>query len=383
MRRRHRGGRVVLLAFAILGLLLTSAFAERPKVAVLGLEVVGVIDQRVTTVAQELTQGLRARPRSGNGPYLLAANSDRELIDEKMIKSCDDEALKCMTAIGVGVGTDILIYGNVKKDGDNLVVTVHSLDVKKKAKLKDVLVTLAANAPSEAIRAAAKKAYTDLTGDVSAPSGGKLVIKTNVTSGTVFVDDVQKDTLTNGTTMIALAEGRYRVAVEAEGRLRKEIEVKVTDDETITEQFDLEMKVVQPMVSGGGKSGVWKPAFYATAIGTVALAALSVYAYADSQSLADGITGTRPGCTGDNCALTQDDCGTTVPNDSGNFEQACGRYSLHKWTLVGSVVLGIAAAGTGYMAFVRGGGSKESATKVAVTPTVGPDGSGAMVRVTW
>lgn len=366
----------------MLGMLATSALAERPKVAVLGLEVVGAIDQRATTVAQELTQGLRARPRSGNGPYLLAANSDRELIDEKMIKSCDDEALKCMTEIGKGVGSDILIYGNVKKDGENLVVTLTSLDVKKKTKTKELSVTLAANAPPEAIRAAAKKAYTDLTGDVSAPSGGKLVIKANVPTGTVFVNDTQKDTLTNGTTMIALAEGRYRVAIESEGRLRKEIEVKVQDDETITEQFDLELKVTKPIVSGGGKSGVWKPAFIATAIGAVALGAVSIYAYSDSQSLAEGITATRPGCTGEDCALTQDDCGTTVPG-SGDFDKACSRYSMHKWTLVGSLVLGAAALGTGYMAFVHGGGSKETPNKVAVTPTFGPDGGGAVVRVTW
>ena len=376
----------LLLPFALLALIATSAWAERPRVAVLGLEVVGTaIDQRATTVAQDITQGLRARPRSGNGPYLLAANSDRELIDEKLIKSCDDEAPKCMAAIGKGIGTDLLIYGNVKKRGDNLTVTIQILDVIKKAKLKSSTFDIAANAPPEAIRAAAKKAYTELTGDVAPPAGGKLVIKANVPAGTVFVDDVQKDTLTNGTTMIALAEGRYRVAIEAEGHLRKEIEVRIVDDETVDQQFDLEVRVVESVRSGGG-AGIWKPAFYATAIGTVALAAISTYAWRDSLSQAKGITTPRPGCdpATQDCRLTDDDCGIKAQVGDPAFDKACSRRSLWKWTFVGAAVLGVAAAGTGYMAFVRGGSSAEKpAAGVAVTPVIGPDGGGASVRVTW
>jgi hypothetical protein len=376
----------LLLPFALLALIATSAWAERPRVAVLGLEVVGTaIDQRATTVAQDITQGLRARPRSGNGPYLLAANSDRELIDEKLIKSCDDEAPKCMAAIGKGIGTDLLIYGNVKKSGDNLTVTIQILDVAKKTKLKNSTFDIAANAPPEAIRAAAKKAYTDLTGDVAPPAGGKLVIKANVPAGTVFVDDAQKDTLTNGTTTIALAEGRYRVAIEAEGHMRKEIEVKIVDDETVDQQFDLEEKVVKPVSSGGG-SGIWKPAFYVTAIGTVAVAALSIYGYTSSQSEADKIMTLRPGCdpATQDCRLSNDDCDIKAQVGDPAFDKACSRYSLHKWTVVGAAVLGVAAAGTGYMAFVRGGSSTEKpAAGVAVTPIVGPDGGGASLRVTW
>ncbi len=373
---------MLFLALAVLALCASAAFAERPKVAVLGLEVVGAIDQRATTAAQELTQGLRARPRSGNGPYQLAANSDKELIDEKLIKGCDEEAPKCMTEIGKGVGADLLIYGNLTRTGETLVVTLHVLDVKKKTKTQDLTVNLAVGSTPDQIRAASRKAYTELTGDVAAPTGGKLVVKANVPAGTVFVDDVQKDTLTNGTTLIALAEGRYRVAVEAEGRRRKEIEVKIVDDETVTEQFDLELEGDRPVSSG--RSGVWTPAFFATAIGTVALAAVSVYGYTSSHSEAENINGSRPGCdpATEDCRLTNDDCGIKGQIGDPAFDKACSRYSLHKWTFVGAAVLGVAAVGTGYMAFVHGS-SKESSHQVAVTPVVSPDGGGAMVHVSW
>src|SRR5690606_39007245 len=125
MLRAHRG-RALPLALLLLVLAGSSALA-RPKVAVLGLEVTGTIDQASTTVARELTEGLRSRARSGDGPYQLAPNSNRELIDEKLIKQCDDEAAACMAEIGQEVGADFLIYGRVAKEGAGYRVTLHVL----------------------------------------------------------------------------------------------------------------------------------------------------------------------------------------------------------------------------------------------------------------
>jgi hypothetical protein len=380
MTRRRPGVRVVFLVVAVLASCASVAFAERPKVAVLGLEVVGAVDQRVTIIAEQLTQGLRERPRRGNGQYQLAANSDRELIEEKLIKSCEDEAPACMSEIGERVGADLLIYGNLAKTGDALSITLHLLDVENQAKTQDLTVDLAADVTPDQIREAAKKAYTDLTGDV-ASMGGTIVIHANVPAGNVFVDDVQKDTLTNGTTTLVLTEGRYRIAVESEGRSRKEIEVKIVDDETVTEQLDLETKIAKS--AGGGRSGVWKPAFIATAVGTVALTAVSIYGLTSSRSLAKDINAARPGCPAatEDCRLTNRDCGNGAIDDAA-FNKACSRYSLHAWSFVGAAVLGAATIGTGYMAFIHSS-STETPRQVAVTPGVSPDGGGATLRVTW
>ena len=108
--------RSIVFALALVLLALGAATASaKPKVAVLGVEVTGTIDQASTGVAHDLTEGMRSRSRQGNGPYQLAPNSDRELIDEKVLKNCDSEGPLCMSDIGKDIGADILIYGKLEK----------------------------------------------------------------------------------------------------------------------------------------------------------------------------------------------------------------------------------------------------------------------------
>src|SRR4051812_36981721 len=94
--------RALLLIFVALLILGSAAFAgNKPKIAVLGIEVVG---GEVTTadaqIAKELTEALRGRAKVGTGPYEMAPGSDKELIDEKLLKNCDTEAPACMASIG-------------------------------------------------------------------------------------------------------------------------------------------------------------------------------------------------------------------------------------------------------------------------------------------
>src|SRR5690349_6728141 len=94
-----------------------SAWAGKPKIAVLGLEVApgptGAVDPEMTQVARDITKELRQRAQSGASPYVIAPNSNKELTDEKLLMSCDNEAASCMVVIGAGLATDLLLYGRV------------------------------------------------------------------------------------------------------------------------------------------------------------------------------------------------------------------------------------------------------------------------------
>src|SRR3954471_1721373 len=98
--RRALSSSWTAVVLVLVGILAPArAWAGKPQVAILGLEVVdpsGNVDAKTTTVAKDLTDGLRARAKVGSGPYIIAPGSDKELIDEKLIKNCDNEALACM-----------------------------------------------------------------------------------------------------------------------------------------------------------------------------------------------------------------------------------------------------------------------------------------------
>src|SRR6187431_1308886 len=109
--------RELVLVLVVLAVWCEAAFAK-PKVAILGLEVVvsgAKANPKDLQIAASLTDSLRQLPRSGAGKLELAPNSDRELIDEKLAGSCLTENLYCMAPIGLGLGADYLVYGNLVK----------------------------------------------------------------------------------------------------------------------------------------------------------------------------------------------------------------------------------------------------------------------------
>src|SRR5689334_16845877 len=104
-----------------------SAFAGKPSIAVLGLEVIdqsGTPTPADTQAAKELSEGLRARAKAGSGPYQLAPGSDKELIDQKLLNNCDTEAPACMLTISSQLGAEILMYGHFEKKGKAYQLTI-------------------------------------------------------------------------------------------------------------------------------------------------------------------------------------------------------------------------------------------------------------------
>lgn len=368
----------VLLSLALIALASTSALAK-PKIAILGLEVTGTVNQEATKLARDLTDGMRQRAKAGTSPYTLAPNSDRELIDEKVLRQCEAENATCMSEIGNDIDASILVYGKLEKDGKGFQATIVMLDVKKRRTIKTTFVAVPPGSSSDAVRAIAKKTYLELA--PAATGSAKLVIRANVESGSVFVDDDLRETLSNGGATLTLPEGRYRIAVESDGYKRKEITVKLADDGSPTESFELTRKD-----TGGGGFVPWKPIFGVTAAAALGLGAYSLIKWNESRAPSlttaerAAIESHSPGAD-----INQNDCTEAVlmdPMTGKNFADSCAAYDTHVTFAIIAGSVGAVALVAGYFAFVRGG-KAEPSSRIAITPTLSPEAAGATLRLEW
>ena len=378
--------RGIVLPFVLVGLVIAfarmpSAAADtRPRVAVLGLEVTSAVDVRTTELAHDLTEGMRNRARLGAGPYAYAPSSERELIDEKLIKQCDNEAPTCMAEIGKELDADVIVYGKLEKEDKIVRLSLHLLDVAKKAKLNRTSVTVPMGATKEEVKTAARRAYEELAGASAAGGAGTVEVEANVPTGTVYVDDSSSEVLENGKATLTLPEGRYRIAVESPGKQRKEITVTVKPEQVITQEFEL---VEGTKVVGGGKSGIgfWKPAFAVSTTVAAGFAVYSLYLYSSWKGDVDSIRAEKP-TTG---PITANECDGSelkpeVDDKNGILTNLCATRSRQFKTAYVAGAIGAFAAFSAYMVFFRKSESTETHS-VALTPVVTPTSAGASLQL--
>ena len=298
-----------------------------------------------------------------------------------------------MSEIGKDIDADVLVFGKLEKDGGGFQATIVMLDVKKKTTIKTVFVAVPPGAGSDAVRSIAKKTYLELAPTTSGTA--KLVITANVSTGSVFVDDELRETLSDGRATLSLSEGRYRIAIESDGYKRKEITVKLTEDDSATESFELTR-----LGKGGGGGGFdpWKPIFGITAAAALGLGAYSLYALVRSKNPEVNtedrmkIFMRRPGMTMEK--INEADCTAENRNDltiGASFRDSC-TYTDRNHTF-GYIAAGVGAVAlvAGYFAFVRGGSKEPTSTAqrrgrkpaIAITPTLSPEGGGATLRIDW
>ena len=109
--------------------LVGGTVGNKPKVAILGLE--HVVNGAGEQDTPAMVSVMRATAKS-EGPYQLAPNSDKELVDEKMLMNCANEAGPCMAAIGANLGVDALVFGDVETTSEGYFVQLKLLDVRTK-----------------------------------------------------------------------------------------------------------------------------------------------------------------------------------------------------------------------------------------------------------
>jgi hypothetical protein len=377
--------------------------ADKPKVAVLGLEVTDKgagVDAATTQFAKTLSDAMRLRPGQGSGPYWLAQNSAREFIDLKAIAGCDDEGKdtkeardkyrECVARIGVDLKTDYLVYGKVERDKSSYLVTVYLLRVSTKQIEQKIPESVPFDQSSGADAVTwGKNIYGRLVG---AATQGSIVVRSSAQRGTVLINNRPRGSLVAGELKIAnLPEGSYEVAVDTEGHPRYKQTITVVGGEEATVLTKWEDKVVPPgngngsgngdghlesregLVSrdGGDGKGLWKGMFF----GGLAVAAGGGGFWAYSWNKIDGAKPT----------LDSSHCGDPVLDEATS--SACD-YRRNTGIGMGIVGVGGAMAAVGfYFAYVRESNPTERSAshrkfrdRVVVTPVVSTDAAGAIVR---
>jgi hypothetical protein len=211
--------------------------SAKPKVAVLGLEVTGTMDQKASEAAKVLTRELRREANKSGGAFDLAPNSGKDLLEMKLLSDCSDEGRRCMSDIGKQLRADRLIYGHLQRGKRGFTVELRLLDTEKADLVREVEEVIPASEASAAgaLTRRARALYGQLTG---AGEEGALAITAitdegSVERGTVFVDGEIRTSLSAGSARVSgLSQGTHRVAIEARGFDRYETEVNIKAGES-------------------------------------------------------------------------------------------------------------------------------------------------------
>jgi hypothetical protein len=383
-----------------------SAWAARPKIAILGLEVVpgptGVVDPAVTQLAHDITLELRARAQSSTSPYAIAPNSAKELTDEKLLMSCDNEAASCMATIGAGLSADFLLYGHLEKHGDAFRVSLTLLDVKART----VAVGGEDLPVGGAVGALASRLYAKLVGENPAvTTTGTMLVRArarggDVLDGRVLIDQQLRGRLADGRlTLAGLAEGRHVVAVESTGYDRFEDVVAIhAGQQALVDALLVEKRAPAPQ-----HSAVWK---WTLGAGVVIAAAGGAFAYYSNDRMVNHNLVTyeaalqRDGRTLYNDPMPPDsgDCGLSVSQIADKkharvtnqdvFDRAC-TWKSRIYISFGVAAVGALGAIASLVVLTRDSatepatGARGKKPNLAIAPMIGPNGTGASLSLVW
>ena len=400
-----------------------AARADKPKIAVLGLEVApgpgGAVDPGAQLIAKELTRELRQRVLSPVCPFAMAPNSSKELLDEKLLMSCENEAADCMVVISAGLASDALLYGHVDRRGEGFHVSLKLLDVKRKA-----IQSATDDLPGAGgIAGLSRRLYRRLIGDGPGASG-TLIVKARseagaVRAGTVIIDDEDRGQLAGGKlTVTGIGEGRHTVAISVGGVRRFEEIVAIRGGEVATldallrgqpmpapvpapaASVSLGMAGTSPIepvaaprpevpeAPGAARpSPLWKVSLVAGAATAVAGGAFAWYSY-DRQQAQTARIGEVVG--NDRCGDSDASLTSSAPRiDLHAFHRAC---TWHTRTYEGYAVagLGAVAAVVSLIMMSRDPGHPDRTglrfgrrSEIAVAPIVAPGLAGARVALAW
>lgn len=423
---------ITLLLVLFTGIGVASA---KPKVAVLGLEVLDKTNVKASVdAARQLTEGLRAAANAGSGPFEVAPNSQREFLDEKIINQCEKEERDCLLKIAGNFGATSLVYGKVQL-GDNkksFQVQVFLLS-QDKGPAKPSITSVSISASPQELQNAGKKIYNDLVGITSV---GSIVIKSKTGKGAVYINNELRGQLVDGELKATqLADGEYRVRVQAEGYKKWEETVKVKAGQVTTIDADPEAEAVakppvdpeeddkasRPVQGGNkdpfkletrentvSKGGSGKTVWKAVAIGGAAIAVGGgVWMYLENEKIGDAkdladmsqlsVNEVSPFSFSPDCsrgaALEDPNLGTEAQKDMAQdaYVKGCKAAKNTAYAGVAIGVGSVVAIVGAYMGFIRSDGATESTSptarrhsrksRFAVTPIVSPDGGGATVRI--
>jgi hypothetical protein len=260
---------VVVAVGVILGVVAGALFphratAAKQRIAILGVEPIDsdkTTQGRTARFAKLLTEGMRNQVTTGATSYDMALNSQRDLTEVKLVSDCLDESVGCLASIGRDLRADILVFGHIEKKKGEYLITVTSLVVASKSPGP---LNLSRGIPVEdgtddLMRTVGSELFGPGGGPAGpgnpppplpAPPSATLIVQTNVTTGTVFVNGEAKTTITNGSaTVKGLPEGPVEVAIESPGFVRVAGKTMLHADQPTHYQVDLQPEAPKPPAS--------------------------------------------------------------------------------------------------------------------------------------
>src|SRR5450432_3210291 len=207
---RLRGLGTVLFLFVSLAALRAAAAesGEIPTV-VLGLE---AIDGAPDNLAADITDALRQRVAATKDYQLLQG---KDLVEVKLVFACPDEAPACMSQAGKSLGASKLIFGSVKKAGNDFQVTLKLLDVSRAVVESFETHTITKKrADASTLRQMAPAWLAKLSGK----GNGAITVRANFSGAAVSLDGTKVGVTGNDPVSVAdVAPGKHEVSVERSG----------------------------------------------------------------------------------------------------------------------------------------------------------------------
>lgn len=407
-----------LLVLAVLLATLTAraqAGHAKPKLVVLGLEVTGesASDQKATEAAKALTRELRREAARSGGPFELASNGNRDLLEMRLLSDCSDDSRRCMAEIGKQLRADRLLYGKLERTKRGYSVSLRLLDTDENEMLgqQNEVIPFADVTASGGLQRRARSLYGRLVGS---DEDGAIAIAATTDSGTVYVDGKLRTNLSGGSARVSgLSDGVHTVAIESDGHARFEAEVNVEAGETA----ELEANLVALGGSGEGTpdrpgSG-WRVAFWSGVLATgVAGAGWTYYGLSVRYSIHDDLEAASREFTNPNllpgereadgsftnaCASFDSPAADAQPEVKADVLDACDRGKSNAklvnflWipaTAASAIFTGYAYY-KGYLSPGRAAAEREarrrdrSRTRITVAPALGPDLLGAGLELTF
>jgi len=211
--------------------------------AVLGLEPLeGVPD----TLAVDITDALRQRVAATKDYQLLQG---KDLVEVKLVFACPDEAPACLSQAGKSLGASKLIFGNVKKTGNDFQVTIKLLDVSRAVVESFTTDTVpGGRANATALRQLAPVWLAKLSGK----GNGSISVRSNFAGAAVSLDGTRVGVTGTAPVVVSdLSPGKHEVAVEKSGYTTTKQEFTLAAGQSLPLTLDLSpVSVEVPKVQG-------------------------------------------------------------------------------------------------------------------------------------
>ena len=233
MSSRGLGTVLVLLASSLaLGPASRAVAADAAApTAVLGFEPLeGVPD----ALAADITDALRQRVAATREYQLLQG---KDLVEVKLIFACSDEAPACLSQAGKSLGASKLIFGNVKKNGADFMVTLKLLDVSRAVVESFTTDTVpGGRANATALRQLAPIWLAKLSGR----GNGTITVRANFVGAAVSLDGTRVGI--TGTAPVVVSDvspGKHEVSVEKSGYTTTKQEFSLAAGQSLPLTLDL------------------------------------------------------------------------------------------------------------------------------------------------